>query len=162
MQVANARMMGRFAVQMGSSEATKRLGGLEGQVRDTLVGFGLLPPEVSSRPVSEDAAAPVSVIATPTDAKPAARTAGAAAKRPAARASTPVSAETKQTAPKAASKLPNVDDLAIPGYDSLAASQVVARLAGLRPKELKAVQQYELGNRARKTILGRIAQLQAS
>ena len=46
LQVANAKMMGRFAVQMGSSEAAKRVGGLEGHLRSALVGFGFLPPEV--------------------------------------------------------------------------------------------------------------------
>ena len=71
------------------------------------------------------------------------------------------------TKPKARSAakpavVPSVDELAIPGYDSLAASQVVSRLAGLRPAELTAVQRYELHHRGRKTILGRIAQLQAS
>ena len=51
--------------------------------------------------------------------------------------------------------------LAIPGYDSLAASQVVLRLAGLLPEELAAVRRYELATRRRRTVLGRIAQLEA-
>ncbi len=55
--------------------------------------------------------------------------------------------------------VPEVGALAIPGYDSLAASQVVARLAGLRSDELDAVARYELANRHRRTILARIAQL---
>jgi hypothetical protein len=50
--------------------------------------------------------------------------------------------------------------LAIPGYDSLAASQVVPRLAGLSPEELAAVGAYESAHRARRTILTRIRQLQ--
>ena len=50
--------------------------------------------------------------------------------------------------------------LAIPGYDSLAASQVVARLAGLSGAELAAVGAYESAHRARRTILTRIRQLQ--
>lgn len=50
-------------------------------------------------------------------------------------------------------------DLAIPGYDALAASQVVQRLAGLSPEELEAVRAYEEATRGRRTILGRIAQL---
>jgi hypothetical protein len=49
--------------------------------------------------------------------------------------------------------------LAIPGYDSLAASQVVQRLAGLSPEELDAVRRYEESTRRRRTILGRISQL---
>jgi hypothetical protein len=52
--------------------------------------------------------------------------------------------------------------LAIPDYDSLAASQVVPRLAGLTPDELEAVRAYEAAHRARRTILGRVAQLQQS
>ena len=50
--------------------------------------------------------------------------------------------------------------LAIPGYDSLSASQVVPRLTGLDPEELDLVRKYELAGRGRKTILSRIAQLQ--
>jgi hypothetical protein len=52
------------------------------------------------------------------------------------------------------------DSLAIPGYDSLSASQVVPRLAGLDDDELELVRRYEAGRRGRKTILSRIAQLQ--
>ena len=50
--------------------------------------------------------------------------------------------------------------LAIPGYDSLAASQVVPRLAGLSADELAAVGAYESAHRARRTILTRVRQLQ--
>jgi hypothetical protein len=50
-------------------------------------------------------------------------------------------------------------DLAIPGYDALAASQVVQRLAGLSEEELEAVREYEEATRGRRTILGRIEQL---
>jgi hypothetical protein len=52
--------------------------------------------------------------------------------------------------------------LAIPGYDSLSASQVVQRLTGLSRPELEAVRAYEVAGRGRKTILTRIAQLQAA
>lgn len=51
------------------------------------------------------------------------------------------------------------EDLAIPGYDSLSASQVVSRLAGLSPEELTAVGDYEAASRSRRTILNRVAQL---
>ena len=51
-------------------------------------------------------------------------------------------------------------DLAIPGYDSLSASQVVQRLAGLLPDELDAVARYEAGHRGRRTVLARVMQLQ--
>jgi hypothetical protein len=51
--------------------------------------------------------------------------------------------------------------LAIPGYDALSASHVVQRLAGLAADELEAVRTYEAATRGRRTILNRIAQLQA-
>ena len=51
--------------------------------------------------------------------------------------------------------------LAIEGYDSFAASQVVARLASLDPSELAAIREYESATRRRQTILNRIAQLES-
>ncbi len=54
----------------------------------------------------------------------------------------------------------SADDLAIPGYDALSASQVVQRLAGLSAEELELVRRYEAGTRQRKTVLTRISQLQ--
>jgi hypothetical protein len=51
------------------------------------------------------------------------------------------------------------EELAIPGYDALAASQVVARLDALSLDELAAVERHELATRRRRTILTRIAQL---
>ena len=55
---------------------------------------------------------------------------------------------------------PEPRPLAIPGYDTLSASQVIPRLDALRPDELEAVRHHEAGHRARRTILSRIAQLQ--
>ena len=51
--------------------------------------------------------------------------------------------------------------LPIDGYDSLAASQVVQRLNTLTAAELETVRAHEESHRARRTILGKIAQLQA-
>lgn len=50
-------------------------------------------------------------------------------------------------------------ELPIPAYDTLAASQVVERLASLTPAELEAVRQHEAATRRRRTVLHRIAQL---
>jgi len=55
----------------------------------------------------------------------------------------------------------DADTLAIPDYDSLSASQVVPRLDSLSLDELELVRQYENAKRGRKTILSKIAQLQA-
>ncbi len=51
--------------------------------------------------------------------------------------------------------------LPIPGYNSLSASQVVQRLAGLSADELEAVRAFEAANRKRRTILGKIDQISA-
>ncbi|HSL74748.1 MAG TPA: hypothetical protein VK853_09775 [Ilumatobacteraceae bacterium] len=51
------------------------------------------------------------------------------------------------------------DELALADYDSLPASAIVAKLDGLEPDELDAIETYELHQRGRRTILGRIRQL---
>ncbi len=51
--------------------------------------------------------------------------------------------------------------LGIAGYDTLSASQVVARLAGLSPDQLAAVRAHELAGRHRQTVLHRVEQLLA-
>ncbi len=56
---------------------------------------------------------------------------------------------------------PTVESLAITDYDSLSASQVVTRLDGLESDELEAVRAYESAHRGRKTILNKVAQIQA-
>jgi hypothetical protein len=50
-------------------------------------------------------------------------------------------------------------ELPIPAYDTLAASQVVERLASLTPSELETVRKHESATRRRRTVLHRIAQL---
>lgn len=57
---------------------------------------------------------------------------------------------------------PSAETLPIPDYDTLSASQVVPRLDDLAESELDIVDRYERAHRGRMTILGRIAQLQAS
>jgi hypothetical protein len=57
---------------------------------------------------------------------------------------------------------PDATSLAIPGYDTLSASQVVPRLDGLTAEELDAVRRYEAAGRGRKTILNKVAQLQST
>jgi hypothetical protein len=55
--------------------------------------------------------------------------------------------------------VPATDELPIPDYDELSASQVVERLDGLDRESLDAVRRYETEHRGRNTILGKIAQL---
>ncbi len=52
-------------------------------------------------------------------------------------------------------------ELPLHGYESLAASQVVARLSRLAPDELELIRAFEIGHRGRRTILGKIDQLLA-
>jgi hypothetical protein len=52
-------------------------------------------------------------------------------------------------------------ELAIPGYDSLSASQVMPRLESLSEPELELVRRYENAHRGRRTILNKIVQLQS-
>jgi|SRR4051812_1028899 hypothetical protein len=62
-------------------------------------------------------------------------------------------------APGAEAAAGGASALAIHGYDTLSASQVVPRLEGLSADELEAVRVYEQTTRARKTVLTRIDQL---
>jgi hypothetical protein len=57
--------------------------------------------------------------------------------------------------------VPDEADLPVQDYDSLAASQVVPRLASLSDDELASVGVYERAHRNRQTILNKVKQLQA-
>lgn len=52
-------------------------------------------------------------------------------------------------------------ELAIPGYEDLAASHIVARLERLPRDELVQIAAFERGHRGRRTVLGKIDQLLA-
>jgi len=75
----------------------------------------------------------------------------------ASRAATPSASDTDRDQPS--SDVPPPSDLAIPGYESLAASQVVSMLGALDRSNLEIVEQFELANRRRRTVLGKIEQL---
>jgi hypothetical protein len=93
----------------------------------------------------------------PAPAAPAPKPAPAAPAPPAAPPAPPV-AETNGSAVT----VHDAQSLAIPGYDSLSASQVVERLAGLNQEELEAIGSYESAGRGRRTILNRVAQLRSA
>jgi hypothetical protein len=95
---------------------------------------------------------------------------GAPVARPASPPPVPTAAPPKAPAPAApaAESAPAQTNgsqadpmLPIPGYNSLSASQVVERLAGLSGDELEAVRAFEASNRKRRTILGKIDQISA-
>lgn len=140
-QVSMAKVMGQFAVQQGQVEATKRLGPVQEQLRGQ-VGSVLADLGLASRPGPPPSPRPeprATATSTPAEA--------------ASPAPSPV--------PEPAGEAADPADLAIPDYDSLAASQVVPRLRALSSDELEAVRSYEAAGRGRKTILNRIAQLQS-
>jgi hypothetical protein len=137
-QVLMAKMIGRFAVSQGQVMGRKRLSEAQLQAEAIMAEFGLGPgaAERGDRGARNGSAEPSA-------------TAAEAAPAPVAR-------------PPVAQSSAASEDLAIAGYDSLAASHVIPRLAGLDAAELEAVRAYESSHRARKTILGKIAQLQGS
>jgi hypothetical protein len=148
-QVTMARMIGKFAVSQGQVVAGRHLASVEQQIQAALENFGLVPgadgqPPNSQRPSPDPRRAP-NLVAVP-DVEP-----------------EPVVVEaTADPASAPDEALTDASALAIPDYDSLAASQVIPRLAGLSEAELDAVRQYESLKRGRKTILSRITQLQSA
>ena len=132
-QVVLARLGARFAVQKAEAEAEKFLARLQADDREGTAA----EPSVSAEAASEPGTKSAAKLATKPGAKPSTKRQPAGTK--VGRAAAP----------------------AIPGYDTLSASQVVPRLDALRPRELEAVRQHEAAHRGRRTILSRIAQLQS-
>jgi hypothetical protein len=135
-QVSNARVLGEFAVKAGRDQLKKRGEGLlhRGSVAEA--------PEAST----------VGLHAVPTPPP-----SGAADDPPPA--STPSPVPTATSSMSSNGHVPTASSLAIPGFDTLSASQVVQRLDGLSRAELVSARAYEAGTRGRRTILSRIDQL---
>lgn len=142
-QTALAKMIGEFGVKQAGKEARRRLD----EVTELLSDLGVFP---GARPAPTGPAGPTGPTGSTGEAAadPAPSTNGRASAPP---------AEPKEEAPR-----PDGSALAIPGYDTLSASQVVQRLAGLSADELEAVRAYEEATRGRRTILSKISQLQSS
>jgi hypothetical protein len=153
-QVVLARVMGKYATRQLGDLANEALDRNSGAAGETLRLLGLLPYRGSGPAGS--GAEPAASASEPPEA---AHAPSAGAEPAASAAAEPEPAREPEEAPPPA---PPVDSLAIPDYDSLAASQVVPRLDALDAHELEAVRQYEHGMRGRKTILSKIAQLQAA
>jgi hypothetical protein len=142
-QVANAKVIGKLAVQRGRSEAASVQETAKDRITDALTAVARAAgaplagaPEATDAPVRSTPDDAVDAEAPPSDATPGLR-----------------------VVPES---VPSVDELPIPGYDTLSASQVVPRLDSLGHDELVAVRDYEQAHRGRMTILSRIAQLEAS
>ena len=133
-KVTVARMVGEMAVRQGQRRAEKLFERLRDQQRD---GRPPRPGPETTAPANGHGRRPGPASAT--RSRPGPRPAAAPAATPEMSA--------------------DVSELAIPGYDTLSASQVVPRLEGLSADELEAVRAYEEAHRARKTVLTRIDQL---
>ena len=136
-QVKFTRVVGKYAVRRGEERVNVLVADVYGTVQGVLNLMGL----------GGDADGSESETSRPVDtpAPAGARTNGHGA-----------------TVPEPPATRADSSGLAIPGYDSLSAFQVVPRLEGLGREELEAVREYEQATRGRRTILNRIAQLQAS
>lgn len=160
-QVMLARVMGQFAVKEGEKDLRKRIDGLS----QTLSDLGVRPEPNPAPPAAGGASvpAPPPEVEVDVPGSSSAATANGSSKgssngssKGAASAGTATATATATAAP-----MRSRADLSIPGYDTLSASQVVQRLAGLTPEELEDVRDYEAGTRGRRTILSKIAQLQS-
>ena len=145
--VAAARAMGEFALGQGREQAEKAVRRTGDQAGQTLSIVGGLTGRRPSPPRRTQApAAP----ATPPPPPP-----------PAPEGAPVRAGAGADTGGNGRVPGPSVESLAIPGYDTLSASQVVQRLGGLSADELEAVRAYEESSRKRKTILARVEQLQS-
>jgi len=140
-RVAVARMVGRFAV----GEARRRLGAAreqtDGPEEATRLAFPARDDSLtpSGPPAREPSVADLYSRTRLSGSRSAGKTAPPGTAAPAASASG--------------------RGLPIPAYDTLAASQVVERLASLTAAELEVVRDHESATRRRRTVLHRIAQL---
>jgi hypothetical protein len=152
-QVALAKMIGQFAVTQGQREAKRRAAQLFDQVGEMAERLAsgaraTPPPAPATGPLASagpDHGNGARTTRRPPDGMARPRTTGAIGATASARSAIDPGA---------------VAQLAIPGYDSLSAPQVVQRLAGLSADELEAVRHYEAATRSRRTILSKVAQLQ--
>jgi hypothetical protein len=166
-QVMLAKMIGQFAFAQGQQEAQKAAEKLRQQAIETATRLaGAVPtpgPSVAPPAPRTPPAARVETDPIVRDHPPVSngnQTAGAAAAAVSAgQAVAP--ARATATPLRSAVAAPSAGELAIPGYDTLSASQVVQRLAGLSTGELEAVRHYEQATRGRRTILAKVAQLQS-
>jgi hypothetical protein len=110
-------------------------------------------------PVTERVAEPVRVIRSIIELVAGTTPVRGTEAAPDATAATDSSAAEEPAAPAAGAA---VSQLPIDQYESLAASQVVARLENLTAEDLEAVRRFELSNRGRRTVISAIDQLLAA
>jgi hypothetical protein len=156
--VRNAQVLGKLAVREAEARLRPQLESLAPRAVDLLRMLGVVPSDTEAEPAPPGEAAAAAKRGQAATATATEDVATATAVAPEA----DVEIEPDEPVPAAEPSGPTADELAIPDYDSLSASQVVNRLPGLAADELEAVRRYEAAHRGRKTILNKVAQLQAS
>jgi hypothetical protein len=142
-QLRNAKVVGQFVVTKGQRDIEERLARRKAPSSAPPSGAPATTGPTAAPPVADD---------------------GPATPRPHYNGGAPSSWGSEEDAdqpgvPFARSDAPAEVDTAIPGYDTLSASQVVRRLDGLSEDELGAIYGYEAATRSRRTILHRVHQL---
>jgi len=143
-QVAQARALGEFAVNVGGPKVREHV--------EKGISKARKSAEAVITGVTGESAAPDFA---PEDSQPPYKASAEPVTVPAEAASGPPAGEPAAGVNAA----PNAATLGIPDYDELSASQVVERLDGLQTGELDEVRAYEEAHRARRTILYKIEQL---
>jgi hypothetical protein len=179
-EVRKARMIGQVAVTFGGRQLRREVDARLRDARQAAEGVAGFRPGGGSNGDRAAAAPPVSTSVTPTapasppspakpgkakgaakpaaTRKPATKATKAAGGRTATRASTAKASGATKRARRPAAPA-SAADLPIREYDGLSASQVVSRLTGLTPEELRAIRSYEEGSRGRRTVLVAIDRL---
>ena len=169
----SARAVGQFTVTVGRQEIERRTASLWSRTPSgEETGAGAHDAPTPARRPARPAPAPVvppagangtggppPVVRPVTDpggpSGPATDGVGRAASPPSVASTTP----TANGAPVVRTTTVPVESLAIHGFDTRSASQVVQRLDGLTRSELIALRSYETAGRGRRTILSRVDQL---
>jgi hypothetical protein len=150
-EVRKARMIGQVAVTFGGRQLRREVDARLRDVRQAAGGVRATTtpsaPVMPSAPVSPPAPAPPVTKPAGATKAPAKATGARKATKAAPAKSTSRTTRRPATAPTSAADPP------IREYDGLSASQVVSRLTGLTPEELRAVRAYEEASRARRTVV---------
>lgn len=148
-QMSSARAVGEFAFRAGHRELRRRSDGLRQRGAESA-------PRPADRP---EARYPIRTIPRNPSPRNPSRTTASPPAAPAPVPGPSVAPGPGTPTSAANGHVPEVGSLAIPGFDTLSASQVVQRLDGLTRTQLVSVRAYETASRRRRTILNRVDQL---
>jgi hypothetical protein len=172
-EVRKARMIGQVVVTFGGRQVRREVNARLADARRTAEGVAGFISGVGSDGRSNGVgASPAGTPVSGTVTAPSPSSPPKAAPATKATKATKATRATKATKATGAAKTPrrpasrapgaaSAADLPIREYDGLSASQVVSRLTGLTPEELRAVRAYEERSRGRRTVLLAIDRLLA-